>query len=221
MNRTAVVAGATGLIGKELVQLLLNDAAYRSVTILVRRPTGLEHPKLVEQIIDFEQLQQASVQMDGADVFCTLGTTIKKAGSQDAFRKVDYQYPLSLGQLASRQGARQLLLVSAIGANPSSRAFYNRVKGEVEEALSGLKLPALHILRPSLLLGEREEFRFGERIAASLSGLLFPLFSGPLRKYAPVQASAVAKAMIFAAKSNQAGIHIHENEPIVKLKQEK
>lgn len=130
MNRTAVVAGATGLIGKELVQLLLNDAAYKAVTIFVRRPTGMEHPKLVEQIIDFEQLQQASVQMDGADVFCTLGTTIKKAGSQDAFRKVDYQYPLSLGQLASRQGARQLLLVSAIGANPSSRAFYNRVKGK-------------------------------------------------------------------------------------------
>ena len=207
MNRTAVVAGATGLIGKELVQLLLNDVAYRSVTILVRRPTGMEHPKLVEQIIDFEQLQQASVQMDGADVFCTLGTTIKKAGSQDAFRKVDYQYPLSLGQLASRQGARQLLLVSAIGANPTSRAFYNRVKGEVEEALSSLKLPALHILRPSLLLGEREEFRFGERIAERCRAAS-PLFSGPLRKYAPVQASAVAKAMIFAAKSNQAGIHI-------------
>ncbi|KQO16652.1 oxidoreductase [Paenibacillus sp. Leaf72] len=221
MNRTAVVAGATGLIGKELVQLLLNDVAYRAVTILVRRPTGMVHPKLVEQIIDFDQLQQADVQMGGADVFCTLGTTIKKAGSQDAFRKVDYQYPLSLGQLASRQGARQLLLVSAIGANPSSRAFYNRVKGEVEEALSSLKLPVLHILRPSLLLGERKEFRFGERIAASLSVLLSPLFSGPLRKYAPVQASTVAKAMIFAAKSNQAGIHIHENEHIVKLKQEK
>ncbi|MGG4146308.1 oxidoreductase [Paenibacillus algorifonticola] len=221
MNRTAVVAGATGLIGKELVQLLLNDAAYKAVTILVRRPTGMEHPKLVEQIIDFEQLQQAGVQMDGADVFCTLGTTIKKAGSQDAFRKVDYQYPLSLGQLASRQGARQLLLVSAIGANPSSRTFYSRVKGEVEEALRSLELPALHILRPSLLLGEREEFRFGERIAAALSGLFSPLFSGPLRKYAPVQASAVAKTMIFAAKSNQSGIHIHENEHIVKLKQEK
>ncbi|WP_338553219.1 NAD(P)H-binding protein [Paenibacillus sp. KS-LC4] len=221
MNRTAVVAGATGLIGKELVQLLLHDAAYKSVTIVVRRPTGMEHPKLVEQIVDFEQLQQAGVQMDGADVFCTLGTTIKKAGSQDAFRKVDYQYPLSLGQLASQQGARQLLLVTAIGASASSRAFYNRVKGEVEEALSGLKLPALHIFRPSLLLGERGEFRFGERFAAALSGVLSPLFSGPLRKYAPVQASAVAKTMIFAAKSNQAGIHIHENEHIVKLKREK
>ncbi|SFF04714.1 Uncharacterized conserved protein YbjT, contains NAD(P)-binding and DUF2867 domains [Paenibacillus algorifonticola] len=221
MNRRAVVAGATGLIGKELVQLLLNDPAYTSITSLVRRRTDIVHPKLMEQVIDFDQLQQVDVQLDGADVFCTLGTTIKKAGSQEAFRKVDYQYPLSLGQLASRQGAKQLLLVSAIGANPSSRAFYTRVKGEVEEALRSLELPALHIFRPSLLLGKREEFRFGERIAASLSGLLSPLFSGALRKYAPVQASSVAKAMIFAAKSNQAGNHIHENEQLVKLEQEK
>ncbi|ANY67145.1 oxidoreductase [Paenibacillus sp. BIHB 4019] len=219
MKRKAVVAGATGLIGKELVQLLLDDQAYSAVTLLVRRTTGMVHPKLVEQVIDFDQLQQTDVEMNGADVYCTLGTTIKKAGSQDAFRKVDYEYPLSLGLLASRQGAKQLLLVSAIGAKASSRTFYTRVKGEVEEALRSLGLPALHIFRPSLLLGKREEFRFGERLAAALSGVLSPLYSGPLRKYAPVEAGTVAKAMILAAKSGQAGIHMHENEQIVKVKQ--
>lgn len=210
MNRKAVVAGATGLIGKELVQLLLSDPAYIAVTLLLRRPTGITHPKLHEKVIDFDLLEQAGVNLTGTDVFCTIGTTIKKAGSQEAFRRVDYAYPLTLGRLAKNQGARQLIIVTAIGANSSSRFFYNRVKGEIEEALRGLGLPALQIFRPSLLLGNREEFRLGERIM----GILSPLFTGPLRKYSPIKARSVAKAMLRAAQGGLSGVHVYESNQI-------
>lgn len=214
LNRKAIVAGATGLVGKELVQLLLNDPAYTAVMLLVRRPTGLTHPKLEEKVIEFDQLEQTDMNLSGTDVFCTLGTTIKKAGTQEAFCQVDYVYPVTLGKMAKTQGAKQFLIVSSMGANPASRVFYSRVKGEVESTLSGLGLPALHIFRPSLLLGKREEFRLGERFMGSVSGILSPIFSGPLRKYKPVQAKTVANAMLLSAKSDLTGSHIHESDQI-------
>ncbi|MDQ0057898.1 NAD(P)H-binding protein [Paenibacillus harenae] len=216
MNRKAVVVGATGLIGKELVELLLNNRAYVDVTLLVRRRAGITHPKLREMVIDFDLLEQSDVNLTGADVFCTLGTTIKKAGTQEAFRQVDFAYPLALGRMAKTQGAKQLLIVTAMGADTSSRFFYNRVKGEIEVALNGLGLPALHIFRPSLLLGNREEFRLGERIGSSLSRILSPLFSGRLRKYRPIQARSVAKAMLLAARSSQSGILVYQSDRIAR-----
>lgn len=210
MNRKAVVAGATGLIGKELVQMLLSNPNYVSVTLLVRRPTGLQHSKLTEKVIDFEQLEHADVDLSEADVFCTLGTTIKKAGTQQAFRQVDYVYPVILGRMAKIQGARQFLIVTSMGANPSSRVFYSRVKGETEEALRELDLPSLQIFRPSLLLGEREEFRLGERFMAVLA----PLFKGPLRKYSPIQGKYVAKSMLRTALEDFSGVHVYESYQI-------
>ena len=217
MSRKAVIAGATGLIGKELVQLLLSEPEYTSVTLIVRRPTGITHPKLHEKVIDFDNLEQADVNLTEADAYCTLGTTIKKAGNNEAFRKVDYTYPLTLGQMAKKQGAKQLLIVTSIGSNSSSRSFYTRVKGEIEESLRGLNLPTLQIFRPSLLLGNREEFRFGEGIASSISVVISPLLSGSLRKYKPIQARSVAKAMQRAALSGRSGIHIFESDQIAQL----
>ncbi|MBS4213586.1 MULTISPECIES: oxidoreductase [Neobacillus] len=215
MNQKAVVAGATGLVGKELVHLLLINPAYTAVTLIVRRPTGIAHPKLQEKIVDFNRLEQSDVDLAGADVFCALGTTIKKAGSQKAFRLVDYEYPLALGRMAKAQGAKQFLIITSMGANPASRTFYIRVKGEVEKELLGLGLSALHIFRPSLLLGNREEFRFGERISAVLSSILSPLFLGTLKKYKPVHAETVAGAMIRIAQKGTSGIHVYESNQIV------
>lgn len=214
MNQKAVVVGATGLIGKELVQLLLRDSAYTSVTVLVRRCIGISDPKLHEKLIDFDLLDKVDVDMNGADVYCALGTTRKDSGSQEAFRRVDYTYPLALARMAKHQGARGFIIVSAIGADSSSRTFYVRVKGELEDALKELKLPALHIFRPSLLLGDREQFRFGERMAQISSKIFMPLFVGVLRKYKPISAGSVAKAMLLAAKSGQSGTHIYESDEI-------
>lgn len=214
LNRKAVVVGASGLIGKELVQLLLSESVYTVVTLIVRRPTGITHPKLHEKVIDFDRLEQTDVNLTGADVFCTLGTTIKKAGTQEAFRQVDYVYPLVLGRMAKAQGAKQFLIVTSMGANSLSRTFYTRVKGEIEEALRGLSLPALHIFRPSLLLGNREEYRMGERIMSSVSGMLSFLFTGPLKKYSPIKARSVAKAMLHMAQGDLSGVHVYESTQI-------
>lgn len=212
MSRKAIVAGATGLVGRELVHLLLHDPEYEEVMILVRKPVDILHPKLQTEVIDFDRLKEADIDMVGADVYCTLGTTIKKAGTQEAFRKVDYAYPLVLGQLAKTGDAKRFMIVTATGANASSRIFYSRVKGETEEALKELELRELHIFRPSLLLGDRDEFRTGER----LMGFFAPLFKGPLRAYGPVQAQSVAAAMIRAAKEGLPGVHVHESRDIPK-----
>ncbi|MFE3977164.1 MULTISPECIES: NAD(P)H-binding protein [unclassified Peribacillus] len=217
MKQKAVVVGGTGLIGNKLVKLLLSSTAYDTVTLLVRRPTGLKHPKLDEKIIEFEQLDRFGDELTGADVFCTLGTTIKKAGSQNAFRKVDLDYPITLGKMAKKHKARQFLIVTALGANLSSRSFYTRVKGEVEVALRDLNLPALHIFRPSLLLGERDESRIGERFFILVFNLLSPVFIGPLRKYKAIHAQSVAKAMLLKAQNVSSGIHIYESNQIKQI----
>lgn len=234
-KRKAVVAGATGLVGMELVRQLLEDDAYESVTALVRRQTGLAHPKLKEVFVDYRNLANVCREMAeeawipaadrvvreeahvsqlpdlaGADVFCALGTTIRKAGSQAAFREVDVEYPLALGRLALAQGAASFLIVTSLGANPASPIFYSRAKGDVEDALRELPLPALHLFRPSLLLGKREEFRLGEWLAAKILPGLSPL----LGNYRPVHARTVAAAMIRAAKSGERGIHVHESRQI-------
>jgi len=214
--RRAVVAGATGLVGQALVDLLLGDERYEEVTVLVRRPSGYAGPKLRERIIDFNSLAQSGLALAGTDVFCTLGTTIKQAGTQEAFRQVDYEYPLSLGRLAKDQEAAQFLIVTSIGANSRSRNFYLRVKGEVERDLRGLELACLHVFRPSLLLGRREEFRLGERAI----GALLPLFSGIMGRYRPVQAQAVAKAMLVAALSGRTGVHLHGSAQIIRAARE-
>jgi hypothetical protein len=220
MKRKAVVAGATGLVGSELVRQLLEDEAYGTVVSLVRRKTGHAHPKLREIITDYRALVAGNgeptadgLDLAGADVFCALGTTIKKAGTQAAFREVDYDYPLALGRLAKAQGAARFLIVTSLGADPASRIFYSRVKGEVEEALRQLELPALDLFRPSLLLGKRQEFRFGERVAAAI----MPWFSALLGKYRPVHAREVAAAMIRAAKSGGTGVRVHESHRIREL----
>ena len=212
--RTALLLGATGLVGSHCLELLLNDSAYGKVIVLVRRPVSHKHARLEQHVIDFERLADFASLMRADDLFSCLGTTIKKAGSKDNFRRVDFTYQYETARLAREQGAKQLLLVSALGADPHSAIFYNRVKGELEEAVSKLTFDAVNIFRPSLLLGERAEFRLGERVAELPMRYVSFLMVGPLAKYRPVTARAVAAAMLKIAKEQRTGVNIFESDQI-------
>ena len=179
-GRTALLAGATGLVGGHCLELLLRDDAWEQVAVLGRREIGTTHRKLVQRVVDFDRLAELGDVPRVDDVFCCLGTTMKRAGSEAAFRRVDFTYVHELAQLASRQRAGQFLLVSALGADRQSRVFYYRVKGEVEEAVRKLSFDGVHIFRPSLLLGERRESRPGERLAVLAGRALGFMFVGPL-----------------------------------------
>ncbi|MGY0498208.1 NAD(P)H-binding protein [Nocardia sp. FBN12] len=209
MKRTAVIVGATGAIGHELVSTLLADPAWERVHVLVRRPLDTENPRLSEHIVDFDDLEGTADLLTDADVFCCLGTTREKAGSSEAFRKVDHDYVLAVAERAATAQARQFLMVSAIGASRSSPSEYNRVKAETETDVSALTLPAVHIFRPSLLLGERSESRPAEDIAKRLAPIVSPLLRGRLSKYRPVHPSEVAHRMVEAARIPSSGVQIH------------
>ena len=206
MPQRVLLAGATGLVGGECLQLLLADPTFDPVHVVVRRPLppASGAGKLQQHVIDLDQMATALAGVKVDAVFCALGTTIRKAGSQEKFRKVDFDYPLTLARVALERGARHYLLVSALGADARSRVFYSRTKGELEEALAALAYRSLTIARPSLLLGERAEFRLGEQIFARL-GFLMPV------KYKPVAASAVAAALVAAAKEDRPGRRIIES----------
>jgi uncharacterized protein YbjT (DUF2867 family) len=208
MARTAVVAGATGLIGGSLVQKLSAEPAWTRIIALVRRPLGFSLPHVDEQTAAFEALDSLSPSTVD-DVFCALGTTIAKAGSQEAFRKIDYEYPLALARWANSRGARRYLLVSSVGADPRGGNFYLRVKGELEDALERLPIETLHIFRPSLLLGPRSESRPTERIAQAVMPAMSFLFAGPLRRYRAIDAGTVAGAMVRAALAPVTGRHVY------------
>lgn len=203
VQRAAVVAGATGLVGSEVVRRLLADGRYGRVIALARRPLALSDPRLVLVAADFEQLDRvlapATAGATDIDVLCCLGTTIGVAGSEAAFRRVDHDFVVALGRWAAQVGARRMIVVSAIGADAASRVFYNRVKGETEHALVALNLRSLVIVRPSLLSGGRSEFRFGERVALAVAAPLRKLIPAGLR---PIAADDVAQAMIDAARAD-------------------
>jgi uncharacterized protein YbjT (DUF2867 family) len=213
-RRTALLAGATGLVGGHCLELLLHDDAYGQVTVLGRRELGTTHRKLVQRVADFDRLAELGDVPRVEDVFCCLGTTMKQAGSEEAFRRVDFTYVYELARLASRHRAGQFLLVSALGANSQSRVFYNRVKGEVEEAVRKLPFDGVHIFRPSLLLGDRRESRPGERLAILAGRALGFVFVGPLGRYRPIAARAVAAAMVRIAKEAARGVHVYESDRI-------
>ena len=207
-QRTALIAGATGLVGSLCLKQLLDDPAYTEVVAIARRPIPESHPKLTQKIVDFENLSQLTP-IPADDAFCALGTTIKKAGSQEAFRRIDAGYAKSFAEFSLAGGAREFALVSSIGANPGSGNFYLRTKGELEAAVSALPFKSVHIFRPSFLLGARPERRPAEEIAIALFQVLQYAFVGPLTPYRPILASTVAAAMIAAAKRADPGRHIY------------
>jgi uncharacterized protein YbjT (DUF2867 family) len=213
--KTALLVGATGLVGGQLLTKLLHSPYYSKVTVLTRRALGIRNTKLNEVIFDFDAPDASMIKAD--DIFCCLGTTIKKAGSREAFKKVDFEYPLRTAKHAKLNGATKYLIVTAMGADPKSSIFYNRVKGEIEQALRELHFPSLHILQPSLLLGERQEARLGEKTGEVLMTLLKPLMLGPLKKYRAIDSEKVANAMLALAKKPEEGVFVHNSAELQKF----
>ncbi|UCC15803.1 MAG: oxidoreductase [Gammaproteobacteria bacterium] len=212
---TALVAGATGLIGRRLVRLLIESDDYDRVHLLVRRPTGITDDRLVEHAIDFDKLPDAGEDVGSVDhAFCALGTTIRTAGSREAFRRVDHDYVVAFAKLARDLGAQQFAVVSSLGADPDTRSFYLRVKGETERDLEALGLPRLVILRPSLLTGDRDEFRPGEKVSQLLLGITSPLLVGRLGRIRPVSDEQVARAMLGSVKNEGSAVRVIESEDI-------
>jgi uncharacterized protein YbjT (DUF2867 family) len=214
-GRSAVLVGASGLVGKQLLLQLLASDRYAKVHVLVRKPLAIKHSHLSEQVIDFETLEK--VRLPNVDeAFCCLGTTIKVAGSKDSFRRVDHDYVLAFASNARSACAQHFVMVSAMAANAQSGVFYNRVKGEVEASVSQLGYVSVSIMRPSLLAGERSEYRLGERIAQTLAGP----FSGLIpARYRPVADVSVAAAMMDAAVRGKAGVEVIESDRIQRFAQ--
>ena len=212
-QKTALIAGATGLVGSYLLRMLLQSDRYTKVIALVRKSIAIQDPKLEQKIVDFDKLA-VTPGLQADDVFCCLGTTMKKAGSKAAFYEVDYTYVVELAKATSQQFASQFLVVSSMGANKKSAFYYNRVKGEMEEAITRFPFTAIHIFRPSLLTGNRSETRLGEKVGEVLMGGLKFAMVGPLRKYRAVPARVVAKAMLQMAIDNGGGVKIHESDEI-------
>ncbi len=209
-KKTALIIGASGLIGLELTKKLLEDERYEKVNALVRRPLPFEHPNLVQIRYNFDWPNAELVQ--GDELFCCLGTTIKTAGSQAAFRKVDYDYVLETAQLSLANGAKKMALVSSMGANKNSRVFYSKIKGQIEDAVSQLGFESCFILRPSMLLGTRSELRMGELVGK----LVMTTFSFLIpKKYKAIEGKHVAKAMIACMNTTATGVHILESDAIL------
>ncbi|MBU9724290.1 oxidoreductase [Bacillus alkalicola] len=215
--KIALVAGATGLVGQHLVSELL--AKYDVVKIVSRRKTDFQNQsKVQEYIVDFDKLEkEGELFKDVDDVFVCLGTTMKKAKSRKQFVKVDYVYPLKLANLAKLMGVKKFLIVTAIGADREAKFFYSRVKGKLEEELVSIGLPSLHIFRPSLLTGKRQEFRLGESVSEWVSKPLSFLLVGAYEKYRPVKGKYVAMTMCAIAQEESSGVHIYESDKIRQL----
>lgn len=215
--KTAFLVGATGLVGGLVLEQLLADTYFEKVIVLTRKSLGKSNAKLKEVLVDFNKLDDYTAEIKADAIFCCLGTTIKVAGSKEAFKKVDFEYPFKVAQLAKQNGSAKYLLITALGASKSSLIFYNQVKGELEEEVSKLNFDAFHILQPSLIIGERTESRTGEGIAQKLAPVFDALMIGGLKKYKSITATQIAKAMVHYAKLNDKGIFKHESDELQKI----
>lgn len=215
-SRKALLVGATGLIGSHCLQALLNDSTFTEVEAWVRKPLGMIHPKLRIVLIDFPDISRIPY-TDASHVFCCLGTTIKNAGSQEAFHRVDYEYVVEMAKLAQRSGVEKFLVISSLGASVESSNFYLRTKGEMEKEVINCGLAAVIILRPSMLLGKRNEFRLGEVIGKAVMQVLNFILISKMKKYRAIKASDVSLVMVKLAKENNTGILKIESDQIQEL----
>jgi uncharacterized protein YbjT (DUF2867 family) len=209
--KTAIVLGATGLIGKKVTEYLLKNDSYSTVIILVRKPLNINHHKLKQHIFNYDAIDNTLLK--GDDLFCCLGTTIKTAGSKEAFRKVDLDYVVNVAKASKVNGINHFAVISAMGANKNSTVFYNQIKGEMEESIKAVGFNSTYIIRPSLLLGDRKEFRFGELIGKFFMITLSFLIP---KKYRAIYDVQVAIAMIHFMNQNERGFFVKENDELLK-----
>lgn len=214
-NKTALLFGATGLVGSQCLKQLLEHPAYKKVITFGRRKVSLNHERLEQHIIDFDKLEDYKGLFKGHDLFSCLGTTMANAGSKEAFYKVDFTYAYESARLAAENGVNQILLVSSVGADPDSMIYYSKVKGEIERAVKALPFWAIHLFRPSVLVGDREENRPAEKVGISLTQGIDRLTGGNLLgKYKPAKVEDVAKAMLRAAQKLEDGIWTYPSDHI-------
>jgi uncharacterized protein YbjT (DUF2867 family) len=218
MKRTALLVGASGLVGGFCLKELLESPAYSRVTVLARSALSVKHPKLTVKLIDFDHLKDALKGIRADDVFCALGTTRKQTPDPETYRKIDTTYPIQLAHYARKNKARQFLVVSSMGADPHSSVAYSRQKGEMEKGVSQEAFEAVHLFRPSFITGERDrkERRPSERLMEGIFSPLGFLFVGSLKAYRPIAASTIAKAMVRTAQAGLKGVHVWPSDQIAK-----
>jgi uncharacterized protein YbjT (DUF2867 family) len=218
-QQTAVVIGATGMIGNLVTQLLLNDDTFNKVRILVRKPVAFKHPKLETVIVDFNDLADFKNKLGNGDViFSCIGTTQKNVkGDKALYRKIDFDIPANAATIGKASGFSQFLMVSSVGANAKGNNFYLRLKGELEQAVIKAGLSSTHIFQPSMLLGDRKENRLGERFFQNVFKLASGIFIGSLRKYRAIEGATVAAAMVNAAKENKQGNFFYVFDEMISL----
>ncbi|HRP93483.1 MAG TPA: NAD(P)H-binding protein [Ignavibacteriaceae bacterium] len=212
--KTAIVIGATGLVGSYITLKLLDDSRYSKVKVFVRNSLEVKHPKLEEHIVDFEKLDLWKDEIKGDELYSALGTTIKKAGSKNAQYKIDFTYQYETAKAAAKNGVKSYMLISSAGANYKSSNFYLRMKGNLDEKVQLLNFEKIRIFRPSILVGLRSEKRVGESIGIKIAGLITRIIPA-LKRYKPIKASIVAEAMIISANQNKSDkIKIYHPEEI-------
>lgn len=215
--KSALLAGSTGLIGRFCLNILLKNNVYDKIIIPVRKKTENENEKLYQLIINYDKISDFKNEMKADDIFCCLGTTMKKAGSKEEFYKVDFKYVFNLAKLCKDNGAKTFSLISSIGADKNSGNFYLKVKGETEDAVIKLGYDTTNIFRPSFLAGERNESRPGEKAGIILMKLIAPLLQGPLKKYRAIDAETVAEVMVKAAQHKNNPVNIFSSDMINKI----
>jgi uncharacterized protein YbjT (DUF2867 family) len=218
MGRKAIITGASGLIGSQLLDILLAVETYDEVLILVRKKLNISHIKLTQLVIDFDQMESHAASIAGDAVFSCLGSTQKKTADRTVYYKIDHDYPLRLAKMAQANGVKQFHLVSSIGANPNSKTFYIKMKGETERDINALNMHSIFIYEPSMLTGRREEKRPGEMFFEGLFKIINPLLIGKWKKYRSVSGATVAKTMYEQSLKDEPGKWIVQFESGIAVK---
>jgi uncharacterized protein YbjT (DUF2867 family) len=216
MTKKAVIVGASGLIGSNLLNILLTQPDYGEILVVGRKKTKIKNTKITQLIVEFEHLDHYAPQITGDVIFCCLGTTRRVTPNLAEYRRIDHDYPIKLGEIALQNGIGQYHFVSAIGANSQSSNFYTKMKGDTEEELKKVGLKSLHIYEPSLLIGNRKKSRPLEKIAGVVMRIIGPLLIGSLKKYRAITAIDVAKAMFKQSLKNKKGVHTYTSDQIQK-----